>query len=191
MKTADGSFHYCYNAQGAVDSDYQVIVATELTNIGVDVEQVQPMVEKTRALMGALPGQILFDAGYRSNKNLEYAKTIEADTAGATEFFIATGRVKHGERFPDVPRGRIPADATLRERMARKLKTKRGRAVYARRKAIVEPVFGQIHTRQGKFVLLRGLEQAGHEWNLIAGCHNLMKLFSMQTQAALAAPAGT
>jgi hypothetical protein len=55
----------------------------------------------------------------------------------------------------------------------------------------VEPVFGQIHTRQGKFVLLRGLEQAGHEWNLIAVCHNLMKLFSMQTQAALAAPAGT
>ena len=191
MKTADGSFHYCYNAQGAVDSDYQVIVATELTNIGVDVEQVQPMVEKTRVLMGALPGQILFDAGYCSNKNLEYAKSIEADTAGATEFFIATGRVKHGERVPDVPRGRIPADATLRERMARKLKTKRGRAVYARRKAIVEPVFGQIHTRQGKFVLLRGLEQAGHEWNLIAGCHNLMKLFSMQTQAALAAPAGT
>ena len=189
MKTADGSFHYCFNAQGAVDSGYQVIVATELTNIGVDVEQVQPMVEKTRVLMGALPGQIIFDAGYCSNKNLEYAKTIEADTAGATEFFIATGRAKHGERVPDVPRGRIPADATLRERMARKLKTKRGRAVYARRKAIVEPVFGQIHTRQGKFVLLRGLEQAGHEWNLIAGCHNLMKLFSMQTKAALAAPA--
>ena len=191
MKTADGSFHYCYNAQGVVDSGHQVIVATELTNIGVDVEQVQPMVEKTRVTMNALPGQILFDAGYCSNKNLEYAKTIEADTGGKTEFFIATGRVKHDERVPDVPRGRIPADATLRERMARKLKTKRGRAVYARRKAIVEPVFGQIHTRQGKFVLLRGLEQAGHEWNLIAGCHNLMKLFSMQTQAALAAPAGT
>src|SRR5680860_870734 len=85
-------------------------------------------------------------------------KLAEAATGGRTEFFIATGRVKHGERVPEVPRGRIPANATLRERMARKLKTKKGRAVYARRKAIVEPVFGQIHTRQGKFVLLRGLE---------------------------------
>ena len=67
------------------------------------------------------------------------------------------------------------------------MKTKKGRAVYARRKAIVEPVFGQIHTRQGKFVLLRGLEQAAHEWDLMAACHNLMKLHTMQTKALLAA----
>ncbi len=65
------------------------------------------------------------------------------------------------------------------------------RAVYARRKAIVEPVFGQIHTRQGKHVLLRGLGQAQDEWNVLAGCHNLMKLFTMRTNALLAAPAGT
>jgi len=70
--------------------------------------------------------------------------------------------------------------------MARKLKTKRGRAVYARRKAIIEPVFGQIHTRQGKHVLLRGLRQAQQEWKLIAGCHNLLKLFTARTAAATA-----
>ena len=58
--------------------------------------------------------------------------------------------------------------------MARKLKTKKGKAVYARRKAIVEPVFGQINTRQGKHVLLRGLEKASGEWKLMAGCHNLL-----------------
>ena len=62
---------------------------------------------------------------------------------------------------------------------------------YARRKAIVKPVFGQIHTRQGKHLLLRGLEQAGQEWNLIVGCHNLLKLFTMQGNAGLAVPAGT
>lgn len=187
MKTADGSFHYCYNAQAVVDQDHQVIVATTLTNIAVDVEQVVPMIEKLHETVGVLPEQILADAGYCSATNLDYAKTVEADTGGQTEFFIATGRVKHGERVPDAPRGRIPTDATLRERMARKLKTKKGRAVYARRKAIVEPVFGQIHTRQGKFVLLRGLEQARHEWDLMAACHNLMKLHSMQTRAILAA----
>lgn len=183
MKTADGSFHYAYNAQAIVDADHQVIVATTLTNIGVDVEQVVPLIEKLRTGLGVLPGQVLADAGYCSASNLDYAKTVQAATVGKTEFFIATGRVKHGERVPEVPRGRIPAAATLRERMARKLKTKKGRAVYARRKAIVEPVFGQIHTRQGKFLLLRGLEQAAHEWDLIAACHNLMKLHTLQTNA--------
>lgn len=55
----------------------------------------------------------------------------------------------------------------------------------------MKPVFGQIHTRQGKHLLLRGLEQAGQEWNLIVGCHNLLKLFTMQGNAGLAVPAGT
>ena len=189
MKTADGSFHYCYNAQTVVDADHQVIVATQLTNIAVDVEQLRPMLEEIRSTVGSLPREVLADAGYGSAKNFAHAKEI-AD-ASWTEFFISTGRAKHGERIPDVPRGRIPADATRRERMGRKLRTKNGRAVYARRKAIVEPVFGQIHTRQGKHVLLRGLEQAQNEWNLIAGCHNLLKLFTMQSRALLAAPAGT
>jgi hypothetical protein len=189
MKTADGSFHYCYNAQAIVDADYQIIVATTLTNVAVDVEQVVPLVQKLHETVGVLPRQVLADAGYCSATNLGYAKTIEATNDGQTEFFIATGRVKHGERVPETPRGRIPANATLRERMARKPKTGKGRKAYARRKAIVEPVFGQIHTRQGKFVLLRGLEQAAHEWDLLAACHNLMKLHTMQTKAILAAQA--
>jgi len=62
--------------------------------------------------------------------------------------------------------------------MARKLRTKIGKASYARRKAIVEPAFGQIATLQGKHVLLRGLENARSEWELLATCHNLRKLHS-------------
>ena len=60
--------------------------------------------------------------------------------------------------------------------MARKLRTKAGQGAYARSKAIVEPVFGQIHTLQGKYVLLRGLDNTIQEWNLLAPCHNLRKL---------------
>ncbi|TFD35105.1 DDE transposase [Cryobacterium sp. TMT1-19] len=160
---------------------------TALQKGAVDVEQVVPLIEKLHATVGVLRQQILADAGYCLAANLDYAKTVEAASGGRTEFFIATGRVKHGERVPEVPRGWIPANATLRERMGRKLKTKKGRAVYARRKAIVEPVFGQIHTRQGKFLLLSGLDQAAHEWDLIAACHNLMKLHTLQTKARLAA----
>ena len=168
MKTADGSYHYCYNAQAVVDADHQVIVATELNNTAVDVQQLVPMLEKTREINGSLGRQFLADAGYCSAGNLEQVASLEETVAGQSEFFIATGRLKHGEQVPDAPRGRIPAQATGRERMGRKLKTKKGRAVYARRKAIIEPVFGQIHTRQGKHVLLRGLEPARHEWNLAA-----------------------
>jgi transposase len=190
MKTADGSYHYCYNAQAVVDADHQVIVATGLTNTAVDIEQLAPMLELTRETTGSMPAQFLADAGYCSAKNLEHARGIEEASAAKTAFFIATGRLKHGEQVPDAPRGRIPNDATVRERMGRRLKTKKGRAVYARRKAIIEPVFGQIHTRQGKHVLLRGLEQARQEWNLIAGCHNLLKLFKVKGNTGFPAPAG-
>ncbi|MCW2135469.1 IS1182 family transposase [Arthrobacter sp. VKM Ac-2550] len=189
MKTADGSYHYCYTGQAVVDADHQVIVTNELNNTAVDVQQLAPMIENTAETLGQLPSQWTIDAGYCSAGNLEHVRQIEADNDGSTEFFIATGRLKHGEQVQDAPRGRIPNNATAKERMARKLKTKRGKAVYARRKAIIEPVFGQIHTRQGKHVLLRGLEQARQEWNLIAGCHNLLKLFKFRADAQAAAPA--
>ena len=70
--------------------------------------------------------------------------------------------------------------------MARKLRTKPGQAGYARRKAIVEPVFGQIATLQGKHVLLRGLDNARGEWKLLAACHNLRKLHGHLGTAGLA-----
>jgi len=91
---------------------------------------------------------------------------------------IAPGRLGHDEVVEPAPRGRIPKDYTLKQRMARKLRTTTGKADYARRKAIVEPVFGQIATLQGKHVLLRGLDNARSEWGLLAACHNLRKLHS-------------
>lgn len=182
MKTADGAYHYCYNGQAVVDSDHQVIVATALNNAATDIQQLAPMIERTRTTAGAMPKNWSADAGYCSAGNLEHVRDIE--TAHGTEFFISTRRMKHGTPIPEAPRGRIPANTTLGERMARKLKTKKGKKIYARRKAIVEPVFGQIHTRQGKHVLLRGMEKAAREWDLLAGCHNLLKLHSFRTNPA-------
>jgi hypothetical protein len=118
---------------------------------------------------------MLADAGYCSADNLNQAAQTTASTG--TEFFIATGRTKHDDPIPKAPRGPIPADATAKQRMARKLTTKKGQAVYARRKAIVEPVFGQMSTLQNaKQLLLRGHDGALGEWLLLAGCHNLRKL---------------
>ncbi len=122
------------------------------------------------------PKQALADAGYCSQANLEAAAKLTAQDG--TEFLIAPGRLGHDEVVEPAPRGRIPNDYTLKQRMARKLRTTTGKAVYARRKAIVEPVFGQIATLQGNHVLLRGLDNARSEWELLATCHNLRKLHS-------------
>lgn len=177
MKTADGSFHYCYNAQTVVDEAHQVIVAARLTNQSADAPTFASMIDQTTANCGAQPRQVLADAGYFSEDN------IAAATSRGIDALIATGRLKHHETPPPAPRGRIPKNATTKERMARKLRTKAGRAAYARRKAIVEPVFGQIDTVQGgKAVLLRG-EIAAAEWAFLNACHNLRKLFN-HTQPA-------
>jgi transposase len=175
MKTSDGSFHQCFNAQAVVDDAHQVIVAADLTDNAADVANLIPMTEQSAANTGQAPGQLLADAGYCSEDNLNQAATVTDQTG--TEFFIATGRAKHGEPAPIAPRGPIPKHATAKQKMARTLKTKKGQAIYARRKAIVEPVFGQMATLQNaKHLLLRGLEAAKGEWLLLAACHNLRKL---------------
>jgi transposase len=172
MKTSDGSFHYCYNAQTAADDAHQVIVATRLGNRSADCPEFTPLLDEVERNCGARPRQVLADAGYFSEDN------VAAATGRGVDALIATGRLKHDETPPPAPRGRIPKNATPKQRMARKLRTKAGRAGYARRKAIIEPVFGQIDTVQGgKQVLLRGQAAAAAEWDLLAACHNLRKLF--------------
>ncbi len=175
MKTADG-FHYAYNAQAVVDEHSQVIIAAEVTQQAGDVQQLIPMIDAaTTSLTDAGiqddPKIVLADAGYCSEDNLQQLTNLEVNAV------IATGKIRHNERVPDAPRGRIPNDATQRERMARQMRTKQGRVDYARRKAIVEPVFGQMKTRQNaKHLRLRGLAGAQGEWTLHAICHNLRKL---------------
>jgi hypothetical protein len=172
MKTSDGSFHYCYNAQAVVDDANQVIVATRLDNDAADAPAFEEMLDQVIENCGTAPGQVLADAGYFSGDNLKAAATRDIDP------LIATGRLRHGEEVPAAPRGRIPKHATPTQRMARKLRTKAGKASYARRKVIVEPVFGQMDVVQGaKHLLLRGADAAAAEWDLLSACHNLRKLF--------------
>ncbi|HET7398753.1 MAG TPA: transposase [Intrasporangium sp.] len=175
MKTSDGAFHQCFNGQAVVDEGHQVIVAAQVSDCAADVANLIPMTEQTTVNTGQVPGEVLADAGYCSAENLAQAATVSA--ACGTEFFIATGRSTHDAPIPVSPRGRIRKDATPRERMARKLTTTKGRAAYARRKVIVEPVFGQMATLQNATqLLLRGLDGARGEWLLLAACHNLRKL---------------
>jgi len=190
MLTGDGAFHQCYNAQAVVDADHQVIVATDVDTNAADVATLMPMTEQTVANTGGVPTQLLADAGYCSADNLDRAAGFAAEHD--TEFFIATGRPRRGQAPPLAPRGRIPRSASDKQRMARKLTTKKGRAIYARRKAIVEPVFGQMSTLQNaKHLLLRGIDDARGEWLLLAACHNLRKLHGVVGVSGLATLATT
>jgi transposase len=175
MKTSDGSFHQCYNGQAVVDDAHQVIIAADLNDCAADVANLIPMTEQATRNAGTSPQQLLADAGYCSADNLDAAN--EFTERHGSEFFIATGRRSHDEPEPVAPRGPIPKTATPTQKMARKLRTKTGRAVYSRRKVIVEPVFGQMATLQNaKQLLLRGIDSARHEWLLLSACHNLRKL---------------
>ena len=176
MKNADGAFIEAYNGQAVVDEAAQIIVAADVTTCASDCPSLTPMLDQAQHNTGVAPGQALVDAGYCSEGNLAAAADRFAEHG--TEVLMATGRLKHGD-VPATPRGRIPKNATRRQRMARKLRTKPGRAAYARRKAIVEPVFGQIATCQdGKRLLLRGVAGARGEWLLTCAGHNLRKLFT-------------
>ena len=176
MKTGDGSFHYCYNAQTIVDAHSQVILTTVLVASGADNPELPvALVALTEALRAAgitgKPKRLLADAGYFSERN------VAVTTAAGIEALIATGRQKHGEAVVAAPRGRIPHGLTPKQLMARKLRTKVGRAAYARRKAIVEPVFGQLKVAQhGGALRLRGIDNVQGEWALQALCHNARKL---------------
>jgi len=178
MKGADG-FLQGYNAQAAVEPGLQLIVGQTVTQATNDKEQLLPMVETMERQSGQRPEEVLADSGYCSEKNLE-ALEAEADARLRINAYIATERQKHDEYNEPCPRGPLPAGATRVDRMRRKLKTKAGKAVYAARKAIVEPVFGQIkHARGFRQFLLRGIDKVRAEWSLVCLTHNVLKLYRL------------
>lgn len=155
MKNSDGAYIQAYNAQAVADEEHQVITAADVTTNASDALNYTTMLDQSAQNTGIHPGQALVDTGYCSEINLQAAK--DRQLACGTDTFMATGRLAHDEQAPPAPRGRIPANPTLKERAARKLRAKSSKAAYSRRKTIVEPVFGQIMTyHNGRQLLLRG-----------------------------------
>jgi transposase len=176
MPGADGIVQG-YNAQAAVEPTIQLIVGQRLTNASNDKQQMQPLVEAIEKQSNQRPQAVLADNGYCSDKNLEYLESLERPEQ-RIEAYVATGKQKHGEHRLPARRGPLPQGATRVERMKRKLQTKVGKAVYAARKCVVEPVFGQIKQARGfRQFLLRGLKKVQGEWALICMTHNLLKIY--------------
>ena len=179
MKGADG-FVQAYNAQAAVEPERGLIVGQRVTEAANDKEQLQPMVEAIEQQSGERPAAVLADSGYCSEENLQYLESA-AQPERKVEGYIATGKQKHDERRAPCKRGPLPQGATRVERMKRKLQTKAGKAVYARRKCVVEPVFGQIKQARGfRQFVLRGKRKVEAEWALVCATHNILKLYAAQ-----------
>jgi transposase/IS5 family transposase len=180
QKTNDG-FIQGYNAQVAVDETAQVIVAQHVTPTAPDVNELVPSVELIKKTLKKMPEKVLADAGYCSEENIRALEERGIDP------YIATKRQKHGQQPFPPPRGRPAENLTPRERMARKLRSVRGKKIYSRRKAIVEPVFGQIKQARGfRQFLRRGLTKVRQEWALVCTAHNILKFLKAVRAAAAA-----
>jgi transposase len=168
---ATKEFVQAYNAQAVVDSEAQVIVVAAVTQETNDKKQLVPMLKEVKVQMGSPPQQATADAGYFSEQNVTDSKLQGID------LFVAPDRQKHGEKRPCTT-GPPPPEAGVAEQMRHKLRTAEGQAVYKLRKAVVEPVFGQIKEGRGfRRFLLRGLVKVQAEWKMICATHNLLKLF--------------
>jgi hypothetical protein len=164
-----GAFVQAYNAQIAVDAEAQIIVAAHITQNPNDVRELGPMAQAIVQNVGALATTTSADAGYFSAHNIEH------DARAETNLRVPPSRQKHGST--PAPGSPDPS-ASPADRMRFTLTSEAGRALYKMRKAIVEPVFGQIKgARQLRQFLLRGLHGAKGEWALITMTHNLLKLF--------------
>ncbi len=173
MKGSDG-FVQAYNAQAVVEEGSQLIVAQAVTQEANDKKQVSPMVKAVEVQGGQTPAQLLADSGYCSEENLKNLETKPIDV------YIATGRQKHEHRHSPCKRGPLPQEATRVDKMTRKLQTKAGAEVYAARKCIVEPVFGQIKQARGfRRFLLRGIKKVRAEWALVCATHNILKMYRL------------
>ena len=175
MKVNNKGFDQCGNAQAAVDREHQVIVAADVTNEPNDKKQLKPMAKQAKGNVGRgrRINKFSSDSGYFSEDNVTWLEKQGIDG------YIATGRLKHNKQMAPRPRGRPPKGLTVKERMARKLRTIKGRATYAERKWITEPVFGQIKRGLG-FVqfLLNGIDKMRSEWRMVCMAHNLRKLWA-------------
>jgi transposase len=164
----NGIFLQAYNGHAAVNES-QIIVAHGVSNQPPDHDYLVPMLERVKKTCGAAPQRATADSGYFSEANFAYCDAEHIDA------YIATGR-----KLDSADIGKLPMTpaADAKWRMHEKLSTPEGRAIYARRKVLPEPVFGQIKSAMGfRRFSLRGLSKVMTEWALVCTCHDVLKLF--------------
>jgi transposase len=171
MGHTGGTFEQCYNVQIVVDGHCQMIVAHDVVQQGNDKNLLEPMFEQVHQRLGKYPISGSADAGYFTQGS------IMAASLSAVELFVPPDRETHPRNSrPCV--GRIPKNISPADRMRRKLSTTHGKELYAQRKCIVEPVFGQVKESVLSFDQFswRGLRNVQYQWALVCTAHNLLKI---------------
>jgi hypothetical protein len=160
------SFVQAYNAQAAADSYAQVIVAAAVTQQINDKQQLIPMTKAIRKATGAVPTTLTADCGYWDSDSLHH------EALQGIEVLVAPDAKLPGEPLPS-----NAPNSPEAQRMRETLATDDGKEKYRMRKAVIEPVFGQIKEGRGiRRFRLRGLDKVSCEWMLICTTHNLLKL---------------
>jgi transposase len=176
MKVSNTGWDPCGNAQ-AVANEHQIILAADVTDEANDKRQAIPMVDQAGANLKAAGAKSTIHAALMDSGFYSEANTTEWEQRGIDPD-IATERLKHHEKVASAPRGRIPQGLSAKQRMARKLRTKKGRELYAKRNGMIEPGFGQLNQVLGfRQFSLRGLASMRGEWRLMCTVHNLLKLW--------------
>jgi transposase len=175
------TFEQCYNAQLAVDSKAQIIVGNYVNQSTNDKKDLLPMVSQISRRFGRLPDNMSADAGFFSEDNLTNKVW---DKLGITSLHIPPRKEEKGKK-PKAAIGRMPKDISEADKMVRKLRTRAGKVIYRARKAIVEPVIGQIK-RALDFdeFRLRGLKRVNEEFSFVCAIHNFKKLYTHGFQFA-------
>lgn len=192
MKQNNKGFDYSFNAQAVVDGANQIIVAAETTDQANDKQQAVPMAQaalnnleaagiaRPQAADGTpTPIPNTADSGYYSEKVVGELENLGIDP------YLAVGRQKHHDTESTAGSTPLSDPASVKAQMGQKLRTAAGKVLYAARKQIVEPVFGQIKSARGiRRFLLRGREKVSAEWQLICLTHNLLKIWRCSQRAA-------
>lgn len=173
MPSAEG-FVQAYNAQGSIDCNSRLLVDVDVSQSPTDRALLEPAVTRLRSLSQELgrTDELLADAGYYSANNVSVCERHDITP------YISIGRERHAggfERFREpVP---LSENATASERLAHRLRTKRGREIYGQRKSTIEPAIGVVKSVMGfRQFSLRGYEKIRHEWQLVATAYNLKRL---------------
>lgn len=173
--SATKGFEQAYNAQAAVDDEAQIILATGLTQAANDKQELVPMLERVSQNLGQKPDRASADAGYFS------AEAVTDRRLEGMELYVAPDKDRHTRPLTDPNEGDGSdgtAELSVADQMRHKLRTPDGSDIYKMRKAVVEPVFGQIKEVRGfRRFQMRGKDKVTCEWDLICLTHNLLKLF--------------
>jgi hypothetical protein len=175
MPSSGGGFQQSYNAQAAVDTSTMLVISAHVTQAPNDKREIAPVLDKVQSLTQSLGSisTLLADTGYFSKAN------VQACLGHEIEPMLSMKREPHHvpvlERFAANTPAPETDDPVLK--MAHRLSTKAGRALYGLRKQTVEPVFGIIRRVMGwRQMSMRGLDKARGEWSLVTMVWNIKRL---------------